>query len=180
MRPEIRYTPRLTDAERNLLALPGRLKHLDAFARLVVVPAFVRMLERHWETKGWAFGQPWADWAPSTLMQRIKKGNAALGILFDTGHLFRAIFRAVFKMNAVERTPTGVRVAFNLGDVDDPTVRFHFFGTRFMPARKPVPSPLPRSFRDEVRGLFRDFILTGRTRGAGGQFVSPSLTGAPR
>jgi len=155
-----------------LLALPSRLRNVDAFARLSVVPAIFRMLERHWESKGAAFGRPWAAWAPATLAHRLKKGNASLGILFDTGHLFRAIFRSVFDLNRVQRTPNGVRIALGLTDDEDPTFKFHQLGTRFMPARQPIPNPLPRSFRDEVRSLFRDFILTGRARGAGGQFVA--------
>ena len=35
--------------------------------------------------------KPWAPWAPSTAKARERKGNAALGLLFDTGNLLRSI-----------------------------------------------------------------------------------------
>lgn len=176
MRPLITYSPRFTESERQLLALPGRLRNIPAFARLSILPAALRMMQRHWESKGAAFGQRWANWAPSTLAARIRKGNVAQGILRDTDHLFVALFRALFRTDRVEATPAGARISLGLDESDDPIealkFRWHWFGTSRMPARHPVPDPLPRSFRDEVRGLFRDFILTGRARGDGGRFVS--------
>jgi phage virion morphogenesis protein len=35
--------------------------------------------------------KPWKPWAPSTAKGRERKGNAALGLLFDTGKLLRSI-----------------------------------------------------------------------------------------
>ena len=35
--------------------------------------------------------KPWKPWAPSTAKARERKGNAALGLLFDTGTLLRSI-----------------------------------------------------------------------------------------
>lgn len=35
--------------------------------------------------------KPWAPWAPSTAKARERKGNAALGLLFDSGNLLRSI-----------------------------------------------------------------------------------------
>lgn len=37
-------------------------------------------------------GKPWAPWATSTAKGRIKKGNAALGLLFDSGNLYDSFF----------------------------------------------------------------------------------------
>lgn len=35
--------------------------------------------------------KPWQPWAPSTAHARERKGNAALGLLFDSGNLLRSI-----------------------------------------------------------------------------------------
>ena len=42
-------------------------------------------------TKKGPDNKAWPAWATSTLMARIKKGNAAQGLLYDTGNLARSI-----------------------------------------------------------------------------------------
>ena len=159
-------------AEQQLLAVPNRLRHLDAFARFALAPLVTDVVKRHWESKGAAFGHPWAPWAASTLAARLRKGNAQLGILRDTGHLFAAVLRAA-ESPTVTPTTSGARLEITLGPDDDPKAIFHQLGTSRMPARQVLPDPLPRSLRDTARELLRDFVLTGQLRGTGGRFVSP-------
>lgn len=167
------YSPRLSAKEQQLLGLRDRLKHLDVLMTQAIAPEAADMLTRHWETKGAAFGHPWAPWAPSTLRARVRKGNVAKGILRDEDHLFDSLFASIRSARRLTRINSGVRLSLI---PDDATERrkfgFHMRGTRRMPARQPVPSPLPRSFTDRVRAMTRDYLLTGRLRGAGGQFAA--------
>jgi hypothetical protein len=160
-------------AEQQLLAIPNRLRHLDAFARFALAPLVSDVIQRHWESKGAAFGHPWAPWAPSTLAARLRKGNAQLGILRDTGQLFAAVMRAAESPKIVPVTG-GVRLVVEISPSDDPKAIFHQLGTARMSARQVLPNPLPRSLRDTARQLLRDFVLTGQLRGGGGRFVSSS------
>jgi Phage virion morphogenesis family len=171
----VTVTSRLSpgQAEQQLLALPNRLRSLDVFARFALAPLALSMVQQHWASKGAAFGHPWAPWAPSTLKERIRKGNTQLGILHDTGHLESAVMAAA-QSPQITATATGVRLSITVSPADDPKAAFHQFGTSRMPARQVLPSPFPRSFRDPVRQLLRDFVLTGQLRGAGGLFVARS------
>lgn len=180
----ITYTPRLTAAERQLASLPDRLRNLRPVLEQVIAPLANAMLERHWESQGAAFSHPWAPWAPSTLAHRIRKGNAEQGILKDTGHLFRALFDSLASGERIQASPSGFRLNLGSSGIDDPVeamkFRFHMLGTKRMPARQPVPSPLPRSFRDACRAAVHDFVATGRLRGAGGRFVpAGGVAGVP-
>ena len=46
-------------------------------------------------------GTPWAPWMPSTAKARARKGNAALGLLYDTGNLLRSITSSVSGHNSL-------------------------------------------------------------------------------
>jgi len=170
---DVRYTPRLTKGEQQLLSFRDRLKNLAPLMTQAIAPDAVDMLSRHWESKGQAFGHPWAPWKPATLRARLRKGNAGKGLLDDSGALKADLFASIQSANRLQAINGGLRLSLA---PDDPTQRLKFGfllrGTKFMVARQPVPSPLPRSFRDRVRALTRDYLLTGRVRGAGGQFVS--------
>lgn len=48
-------------------------------------------IQRIMTTKTAPSGQAWAPWATSTLLARNKKGNAAQGLLYDTGALGNSI-----------------------------------------------------------------------------------------
>lgn len=48
-------------------------------------------IQRIVTTKTAPDGKAWAPWARSTLLDRTKKGNAALGLLHDTGALGQSI-----------------------------------------------------------------------------------------
>lgn len=169
----VTYSPRATPKEQQLLGLRDRLARLDVLMEQGIAPETADMLTRHWETKGAAFGHPWAPWAASTFRARVRKANVAKGILRDRDDLFRSLFESIRLGRRLVRVNNGLRLSLV---PDDPAQRekfgWHMRGTRRMPARQPVPSPLPRSFRDRVRAITRDFILTGRIRGAGGQFVA--------
>ncbi len=43
------------------------------------------------DTKTSPQGVPWDPWEPSTEKQRVRKGNAQLGLLYDEGDLFDSI-----------------------------------------------------------------------------------------
>lgn len=159
IRIEVNYNPRLTRGEQQLLELPNRLRNLRRVMTDVVAPEANRMLKKHWDTKGAAFGHRWAPWAPSTLAARIRKGNASMGILRDTDHLFRTLFRARSTDDRLKVVRGGLRLQLNIGV---PYGIFHQVGTSNMPERQVIPDPLPRSFVRTVRALIKDFILTGR------------------
>jgi hypothetical protein len=167
----ITYTPRLTTGMRQLLELPNRLRNLRPFVERSLAPAAAAMLKQHWDSKGAAFGHPWAAWAISTRLERIRKGNADKGILRDTDHLFRALFRSLLSPERIQTIPGGLRLSLGLSQSEDPKAIFHQLGTSRMPARQVVPDPLPRSFRDVVRSMLKDYVLTGQIRGASGRFV---------
>jgi hypothetical protein len=180
--PEITYTPRISPALAQLRGLSARLRDLRPLAEQSIVPAAIAMLRRHWDSKGAAFGHAWAPLAPSTMAARIRKGTAAKGPLRDTDSLFLALFRSVSSSNVVRSTAGGVRVALGLDEtasaLDRMKALWHQKGTARMPARQVIPDPLPRSFRDLVRALTLDYVLTGRIRGPGGRFVSAPAAGA--
>lgn len=151
-------TRKLTKAQRLLAELPNRLANLRPLMQRVVVPEVDRMMLRHWNSKGAAFGRPWAPWAAATLAKRKRKGNTAKGILRDTDHLFKALFRARASDSRLRSVPGGIRLALNTG------VRhaiFHQLGTENMPERQVIPDPLPVTFVRHVRALIKDYVLTG-------------------
>lgn len=159
IRVEVQYSPRLTPSEKELLALPNRLRGLRPLMQQAIAPAATRMLERHWDSKGAAFGHRWAPWALSTLIARLRKGNAGKGLMDDTGHLREVLLRPRATDNRLRAIAGGIRLALNVGV---PYAKFHQFGTKHMPVRQVIPDPLPRSFQTEVKSLVRGFILSGR------------------
>jgi hypothetical protein len=178
----VTYSPRATPKEQQLLGLRDRIARLDVLMEQGIAPETADMMMRHWETKGAAFGHPWADWKPSTLRARIRKGNVADGILWDEGDLHDSLFESIRSARRLTRVRTGLRLSLVPDDAEQRRkFGFHMRGVKrggriVMPIRQPVPSPLPRSFRDRVRAITRDFMLTGRIRGARGQFVAASAS----
>jgi hypothetical protein len=71
----VTYSPRATPKEQQLLGLRDRIARLDVLMEQGIAPETADMMMRHWETKGAAFGHPWADWKPSTLRARISEGQ---------------------------------------------------------------------------------------------------------
>ena len=68
--------------------------------------------------------KPWTPWAPSTEKGRIRKGNAHLGLLFDTGTLLRSISSQVIGSHHTLQVGTNLHYATYLQE-----------GTKKMPAR---------------------------------------------
>lgn len=68
--------------------------------------------------------QPWAPWADSTRKARERKGNAALGLLVDSGTLLRSITSQVIGSHHTVQIGTNVHYAEYLNN-----------GTPKMPAR---------------------------------------------
>lgn len=163
IRVEVNYKPRLTRGEQALLALPGRLRGLRRLMIQGIAPAVNRMLKRHWDSKGAAFGHAWAPWAPSTLAARIRKGNASKGLLRDTDHLFRVLFRVRSTDDRLKVVAGGLRLQLNTGV---PYGIFHQVGTSTMPERQIIPDPLPGSFVRTVRDIVRVYMLTGKIQAA--------------
>ncbi len=174
--PGITYTPRVSPARQSLRELPERLRDPKPLMEQSIAPAAVEMLRRHWDSRGAAFGHAWAPLAPSTLAARIRKGTAGKGPLRDTDNLYLALFRSVSSNRTLQRVANGYRLSLGLDQttraIDRLKAVWHQAGTATMPARQVIPSPLPRSFRDLVRSLVRDWVVTGRLRGAGGRFVA--------
>lgn len=153
---EIRgYSPRLTPVERKILALPNKLRDIKFIMRTQIAPAMNAMLLRHWESKGAAFGHPWAPWSPRTLAARLRKGNEAKGILRDTDRLFNAIFRDRPADSRLQAVAGGLVLSYN---TRIPYAVFHQVGTRFMPERQVFPVPMPDSFKRQVRAILRQWL----------------------
>jgi hypothetical protein len=159
IRVAVNYSPRLSRAEQQLLLLPKRLVNLRPLMRRGILPLYNRMLKRHWDSKGAAFGHQWAPWAASTLAARTRKGNVAMGLLRDTDHLFRTIFKERMSDDRLKVVEGKVRFQ---GNIAVPYAIYHQVGTQFMPERQVIPDPLPRSFRESVRNVIRTYAASGR------------------
>lgn len=160
LRVSLDYNPRLTPAERKLLALPSRLKNLRPLMQRGIAPAVNRMLQRHWDSKG---GHTWAPLAASTIRAKKRKGTLDKGILRDTDHLFKALFRARDTDSRLRTIPGGLRLSLNTGI---PYAVYHQVGTSRMPERQVIPSPFPRPFLTEIRSIIREFLETGEVPNA--------------
>jgi hypothetical protein len=158
IRVAIDYNPRLTKDEKTLLALPDRLRNLRPFMIGAVAPAANRMLMKHWESKGAAFGHDWAPLAASTIRAKKRKGTFDKGILRDTDHLFKTLFRERDTDSRLRTVAGGLRLQLNVGV---PYAVFHQVGTQFMPERQVIPVPFPRSFITEIRAMIRTYLYTG-------------------
>lgn len=152
---ELEWTPTLTAAERRLLALPEKLQNLRPLMKEQIWPVTREMLERHWSTKGAAFGHRWAPWADSTRARRVAQGNAAKGLLRDTDNLFRKIFRERAVDTRLQEVRGGLRLRL------DSRVRYavyHQVGTSFMPERQIIPYPFPRNFIIAIRKIIKAYL----------------------
>lgn len=154
---ELQYNPRLTPTEKVVLALPNKLRNMRIIMQTQLAPAMNRMLRKHWDSKGAAFGFPWAPWAPATLRKRLRKGNVAKGILRDSDHLFTTIFQDRPTDNRLRVSNGQLTLFFN---TKVPYAVFHQVGTRFMPERLVFPDPIPDSFKREARGILRKWLTS--------------------
>ncbi len=102
--------------------------------------------ERIEETKDDPLGGGWLPWADSTSRQRVRKGTADLGLLYDTGELLESIHAAV-EGNTVA-IGSDVDYAIYLQD-----------GTSKMPAR-PFLGWAPENL-DAYESMFVRFLETG-------------------
>lgn len=140
------------------MEIPDRVADLMAFGEFVLRPEVEKMLEKHFRSKGGAFGtrSKWAPWAEETRLKRLRKGNISKGILTDEDVLFDSLF-AEESMN-IDSEHDGIRLVLNTG------VRysiFHQLGTVYMPERQVIPDPLPVSFVRRIKKLLRAYVLTG-------------------
>lgn len=158
IRVEVIYSPRLTNAEKLLVAIPNRMANFRPLMRESVAPAFNAMLSQHWRSEGGAFGHRWAPLMESTISRKLRKGTAHKGILHDSDHLFRALFRARSTDDRLRVIRGGVQFSAN---TSVPYAVYPQVGTSFMPERQVIPIPLPESFRTKVRNIVRAYIQSG-------------------
>lgn len=149
---------RLTKGEQTLLALPNRLKNLKQLMTDGIAPAMNRMLMLHWDSEGQRFGHPWAPLEQATIRRKKRKGTLDRGILHDTEHLFKAVFRARTSDDRLRQVPGGFRLAANTKIF---YAIFHQVGTQFMAERQVIPNPLPQVFVRECKNIVRVYLLTG-------------------
>lgn len=99
---------------------------------------------------------PWEPWAESTRKGRVRKGNAALGLLFDTGRLLRSITAEV--KNRGKKGGWALFVGTN--------VKYATYlqnGTEKMPARPFLGvSKRAQSSIDQAIKLYADTALKGK------------------
>lgn len=69
-------------------------------------------------------GEAWQPWAPSTFKARVRKGNAAKGLLYDSGALVRSIYYQIVGSHYTLQIGSSAVYAKWLNE-----------GTEFMPAR---------------------------------------------
>lgn len=161
---EIESSFRLTKSEIALSQLPIRIQGIGYLMREGVVPLINKLIIRHWESEGRAFGHTWAPLAPTTIERKFRKGTLSRGILHDTEHLFKALFRERTADNRLSAIPGGYRIALNT------RVRYavyHQVGTTIMPERQVFPDPLPSAFVREVKSVARLYFRTGSVVGEG-------------
>lgn len=70
----------------------------------------------------------WAPWMPSTAKARAKKGNAALGLLYDTGTLLDSITSQIVGSHNTVQVGTNVHYAKYLNDGTEKMAAREFMG----------------------------------------------------
>lgn len=90
-------------------------------------------------------GTPFAPWSIGTALARMKKGNSARGILYDTGNL----------LNAVKYQVIGKRVEVGV-DQSAPYGSYLQNGTRHMPARPFV--GISEQDKEMIRTLLQTYL----------------------
>jgi len=149
----------ITKAERKLLSLESRFKNLEKLALGPIRALVTRTVQKHWASRGAAFGKPWKPLAASTIERKRRMGTLGLGPLKSTKALFLSLINP--------RTGTRLRRIANgvMLDVfsNDPKAAWHHKGVPGrLPKRQVFPSPPPPQFVTELRSIVRTFIATGR------------------
>ncbi len=158
-RVRVQYNPRLTGAEKRLLATGDRLGKLRLVMQGPLRDAVNHLIRRQFETQGAAYGQKWKALAPSTVLAKLRAGVVDRGILVFSGAMRAGMLRFRPSDSRLRALAGNLRLDLNVGVFPYP---FHHLGTkRGLPQRQVLPSPVPLSFRREVRALFRNFILSG-------------------
>jgi len=157
IRVSVAFDINLTRTEKKIAELPNRLRDLRPLMEDGIRPATDAMLRRHWESKGAAFRHKWAGLAPETIRKRLRHGTLSKGILRDSDHLFREIFRAAGAGRVVARSD---RITLEVS-VKEKKAMLHQRGTLHMPARQVIPEPLPTTFRRLVTRMVREYLRTG-------------------
>ena len=160
IRVEVDYNPKFSKKELQVLAMPNRLRNLRPLMQFSVAPAFNKMLQKHWDTQGTAFGHSWAPLAQATIDKKSREGTLSRGILVSSGHLLQALFRERSTDSRLQMIAGGLRFQAN---VSVPYAIYHQVGTSNMPDRQVIPDPLPRSFRIDLLRLVRKYIVDGIT-----------------
>lgn len=135
------------NAMRELERLPNRIKRgvntaLKKYGDMERMNTRNRIVQR----KTGPLGSRWTPWAFSTLQSRIRKGNAAQGLLYDTGDLWRSVNFYV------------VGNTLHLGSTVD-YAKYLQYGTRNMPARPIVGFDKRRVKRDLTKILKKELKL---------------------
>lgn len=157
IRVAVEFDVTLTRFERRVAELPERLRNLEPLMREGIAPATEKMLRRHWDSKGAAFRRKWAELAPATILKRERHGTLSKGILRDTDHLFRQVFRAAGAGQIRARSHSVQLIV----SVKEKKAMLHQHGTEHMPARQVIPDPLPSGFRQLVTRMVRNYLRTG-------------------
>lgn len=163
-RVHVTYNPRLTAAEREMLARADRLARLRQVMQGPVRDAINLVIRRQFETEGAAYGPKWKPLARSTRLAKLRAGVLDRGILVFSGAMKKGLLRFRPNDNRLRDTGNSLELDVNFGVFP---YSFHHLGTkRGLPKRQVFPMPAPLSFRRAVRGYFRSFLLTGRVPSA--------------
>lgn len=159
-RVHITYNPRLTGAEREMLARASRLGRLREVMQGPVREAINAVIRRQFETEGAAYGSKWKALAKSTRLAKLRAGVLDRGILVFSGAMKKGLLRFRPNDSRLRESANALELDVNFGVFP---YSFHHLGTKHgLPKRQAFPMPAPLSFRRAVRGYFRSFLLTGR------------------
>lgn len=128
-----------TEADRFIETAFKRTRDLRPWFQLVD-KHLTLVLKRQFASEGAFAGMPWAALKPSTIRARQRPGHGRGGILRDLNRLWSALTKGrgpeAIRSIEKDRYERGTSVPYGV---------HHQLGTRKMPARPPIPDPMPGS-----------------------------------
>lgn len=125
--PDLRMTVSLQQALEEVGAVIARAHDVEPFLAYIGERERDKARDRIEQLKMSPDGNPWAEWADSTLYKRSRKGNVELGLLLDEGTLRDSIHFVVEGF--------GVEIGSDAESRGAPYAKYLQEGTEQMPAR---------------------------------------------
>lgn len=113
------------------------------------------MFKDIFRTEGGAIRRPWAPYALATVRERKRLGLRR-GILRRTDRLLRSL-------TLVQQPDTVLviqKTAYERGTKHE-AAQYHQRGTKWMPRRVIIPSPVPKLYADQIRAAMAGWVMRG-------------------